>query len=190
MGKSNGRNCEGEHPSVGTKKCTLSTKRRGQPKVMSKPCSICHEYRCRDHCRCARKQQLSGRSKGRGGVKASASSSSSSSSSSSLTQPVVPVGRAPAPSTKLLSGAKEMTDMACKEIEGAIENCWKELRDRLNHTMPTHLEPRDDFVKRLHAAVKWLNQNRADQLRRFCTNQKERARECLQQDPPGGRTSH
>ena len=71
----------------------------------------------------------------------------------------------------------------------AIENAWKVLRDRLAETMPAHLKHRDAFVKRLKSAVKWLNQHRSAQLWRFCTNQKERCTECLEQSPPGGRTS-
>lgn len=71
----------------------------------------------------------------------------------------------------------------------AIENAWKELRFRLDQTMPTHLEHRDEFVQRLTSAVKWLNTHRSHQLWKFCNNQKERADECLGQKPPGGRTS-
>ena len=71
----------------------------------------------------------------------------------------------------------------------AIENAWGILNDRLLETMPVHLERRDDFVKRLHAAVKWMNKYRSATLWELSTNQKERADECLAQKPPGGRTS-
>ena len=61
----------------------------------------------------------------------------------------------------------------------AIENAWRELRDRLAQTMPPWLESRDDFIVRLRYAVTWLNANRHDQLLKFCTNQKERAKDVL-----------
>ena len=70
----------------------------------------------------------------------------------------------------------------------AIENAWKELRSRLYSTMPTDLETRAEFVKRLLAAVRWLNLNRQDQLWYLSTNQHERARACLKLKPKGGRT--
>ena len=35
-------------------KCTLHTKRRGAPKIVSKPCPRCREWRCAKHCRCGR----------------------------------------------------------------------------------------------------------------------------------------
>ena len=46
----------------------------------------------------------------------------------------------------------------------AIENAWKILRDRLNVTMPTEFEGRDDFVVRLKAAVRWMNHHKASEL--------------------------
>jgi hypothetical protein len=69
----------------------------------------------------------------------------------------------------------------------AIENAWKELRDRLFATLPATLESREQFIVRLKAAVQWLNWNRSRQLWYLSTNQKERAQECL--DNEGGRTS-
>ena len=71
----------------------------------------------------------------------------------------------------------------------AIENAWKIVKDRLDETMPIHLEMRDAFVHRLQETVKWVNKNRSKQLWHLSTNQKERADECLSQKPPGGRTS-
>ena len=47
---------------------------------------------------------------------------------------------------------------------------------------------RDEFIARLHAAVKWMNTHRAKQLWYLSTNQKERCEDCLAQDPRGGRT--
>ena len=70
----------------------------------------------------------------------------------------------------------------------AIENAWKIVRERLDETMPVELERRDAFIKRLAAAVKWVNHHRKDQLWHLSTNQKERAEACLAQKPPGGRT--
>ena len=70
----------------------------------------------------------------------------------------------------------------------AIENAQAILKERLDQTMPQHLEGREAFVVRLKAAVRWANTNRADQLWFLCNNQKERARDCLKQKPPGGCT--
>ena len=54
--------------------------------------------------------------------------------------------------------------------------------------MPVHLESRSDFTKRLKAAVLWANRHRAEQLWYLSTNQKERADDCLNTKPKGGRT--
>ena len=70
----------------------------------------------------------------------------------------------------------------------AIENAWKELRERLYTTLPTYLETRGEFITRLHTAVKWLNTHRQNQLWYLSTNQWERAYECLY-ITEGGRTS-
>ena len=70
----------------------------------------------------------------------------------------------------------------------AIENAWKHLRDRLNDTLPTGIERREDFVKRLLAAVAWVNKNCAEELAFLSRNQKRRARDCLAGMPPGSRT--
>ena len=70
----------------------------------------------------------------------------------------------------------------------AMENAWGKLKDRLNETMPTRLESRGDFVKRLHAVVKWVNQHKSKDLWQLSTNQIERAEACLASKPPGGRT--
>ena len=76
----------------------------------------------------------------------------------------------------------------CSQDFNAIENAWAILKERLDKTMPVKLEHRDEFVKRLAAAVKWVNTNRAKQLWHLSTNQKERAEACLKTKPPGGRT--
>ena len=65
---------------------------------------------------------------------------------------------------------------------------WAILKERLDETMPKKLEYRADFVKRLKAAVLWANTHRSEQLWYLSTNQKERAQDCLEQKPPGGRT--
>jgi pyruvate formate-lyase activating enzyme-like uncharacterized protein len=70
----------------------------------------------------------------------------------------------------------------------AIENAWAILRERLDQTCPVELENRDQFVKRLRAAVRWANTHRSEQLWYLSTNQKERAEDCLQSNPPGSRT--
>ena len=71
----------------------------------------------------------------------------------------------------------------------AIENCWHDVRERLKETLPRGLEKRDAFIDRLQKAVAWLNRNRRAQLQYYSTNQKERCRDCLNQKPPGGRTT-
>ena len=75
----------------------------------------------------------------------------------------------------------------CSQDLNAIENAWNVLRRRLDETLPSELESRDEFTARLRAAVRWVNANRADQLWKFCTDQKERAREVLLRE--GSRTS-
>jgi len=70
----------------------------------------------------------------------------------------------------------------------AIENVWAILRERLDQTCPIEFEHRDQFVKRLRAAVRWANTHRSEQLWYLSTNQKERAEDCLRSNPPGSRT--
>lgn len=70
----------------------------------------------------------------------------------------------------------------------AIENAWAILRERLDETCPVQLESRDQFLKRLWAAVRWANSHRSEQLWYLSTNQKERAEDCLCSNPPGART--
>lgn len=76
----------------------------------------------------------------------------------------------------------------CSQDFNAIENVWNILKERLDETMPVALEPKAGFIKRLNAAARWANTQRAEQLWHLSTNQKERADDCLAQKPPGGRT--
>ena len=75
----------------------------------------------------------------------------------------------------------------CSQDLNAIENAWGVVRQRLDATVPTGMESRDDFLIRFRAAVNWVNANRSAQLWKFCTDQTERAAEVLLRD--GGRTS-
>ena len=67
----------------------------------------------------------------------------------------------------------------CSQDFNAIENAWKLLRDRLFETLPEHLEKREDFVRRLLSAVRWVNTHRQNSLWELCTNQKKRAHDCI-----------
>ena len=91
-----------------------------------------------------------------------------------------------------------LTKVDLKLVEGypvasqdfnAIENAWDILKKRLDVTMPTDLESREDFLKRLDNAVLWVNRQQGKRLWYLSTNQKERAEECLASTPPGGRTT-
>ena len=62
------------------------------------------------------------------------------------------------------------------------------LKERLDQTLPQRMESREDFILRLRAAVTWANRHRASELWYLSTNQKERAQDCLNTLPPGGRT--
>ena len=75
----------------------------------------------------------------------------------------------------------------CSQDFNAIENAWAIVKERLDQTMPVQIEDRDDFIKRLKSAVLWANKNKAQQLWYLNTNQKERADQCLNAKPPGGR---
>lgn len=59
----------------------------------------------------------------------------------------------------------------------AIENAWKHLRDRLDETFPPNLETREEFIRRLHNAVHWLNRNKGELLLTLSRNQKLRAQD-------------
>ena len=76
----------------------------------------------------------------------------------------------------------------CSQDFNAIENAWKRLRERLDVTLPVALEKRDAFVRRLKAAVAWVNIHKKAELEYLSRNQKERANDCLQMKPKGSRT--
>ena len=76
----------------------------------------------------------------------------------------------------------------CSQDLNPIETAWREVRARLNVTMPTHHESRDQFICRLRSAVAWVNQHRKKYLLEICTSQKAWAKDV--QDMTGGRTSH
>ena len=77
----------------------------------------------------------------------------------------------------------------CSPDFNAIEGCWREVRARLAATEPTRFESRAQFVARLRVAVAWVNRNRTDLFLQWCTDQKERARECVDVRN-GGRTGY
>ncbi len=68
----------------------------------------------------------------------------------------------------------------------AIENAWGLLRKRLAETQPAGRESRDAFMRRLRAAVAWINRHQASTLRKYARNQKERADDVKAHD--GNRT--
>ena len=70
----------------------------------------------------------------------------------------------------------------------ACENAWDMVRQRLDDTLPSAMEGRDAFIARLQACVHWINRHRAKDLWYVSSNQKERADDCLNSEPPGGRT--
>ena len=76
----------------------------------------------------------------------------------------------------------------CSQDLNPIEVCWRELRARLNATMPTEMETRPQFVQRVHNAVRWLNSHRQDYFKHLCTCQKKWARDVAFAQPPGART--
>ena len=76
----------------------------------------------------------------------------------------------------------------CSQDLNPIEVAWRELRARLAASEPTYMESRPVFMRRLHAAVAWVNRHRAGYLRHLCTSQKEWARDVVLQG--GGRTKH
>ena len=57
-----------------------------------------------------------------------------------------------------------------------IENAWAILRARLDATLPAAAEGRYAFVRRLRAAIKWVNRNRRGAMLKLAGNMKERAR--------------
>ena len=61
----------------------------------------------------------------------------------------------------------------------AIEGIWALLRQILNESQPVGIESRQDFVKRLRAAARTLNERQRSHLLTLCTNPKVRAKEVL-----------
>ena len=71
-----------------------------------------------------------------------------------------------------------------------MEIVWRELRARLAVTEPSAVEDRESFVRRLRAAVAWVNRNRKAYLRYLCGSQKQWAKDVQKATPPGARTKH
>jgi hypothetical protein len=65
----------------------------------------------------------------------------------------------------------------CSPDLNAIEGQWATLRQRLQATEPEDFEDRAAFLVRVRRCVTWLNDNKGDEARKMCTNQKERARD-------------
>lgn len=74
----------------------------------------------------------------------------------------------------------------CSPDLNAIEGWWRKLKLHLEEREPTHMETREQFLRRLRRAVDHLNHSCRAQGRRLCRNQKERALEC--QKLKGART--
>ena len=74
----------------------------------------------------------------------------------------------------------------CPQDLNAIETAWREVRARLDVTLPRGRETRRAFLQRLRRAVEWVNVHQADVLRALCDSQKERAAAVLA--AKGGRT--
>ena len=76
----------------------------------------------------------------------------------------------------------------CSQDLNAIETAWREVRARLSDTEPQEIEDRTAFMRRLRNAVSWVNSNRSGLLQQLCQDQKDRARDVLENS--GGRTGH
>ena len=59
------------------------------------------------------------------------------------------------------------------------EGAWAHLRTELNEGAPVGIERREDFIKRLHAAVRVLNTTKKDILLAMCASLHERARDVI-----------
>ena len=71
-----------------------------------------------------------------------------------------------------------------------IEVAWREVKARLNDTMPVSFESRPQFIERLHRAVAWCNDHRGPLFKRICSSQKAWAKDVMEAKPRGGRTKH
>ena len=78
----------------------------------------------------------------------------------------------------------------CSQDLNPIEVAWREVKARMDDTLPTKPEPRPVFLRRLHRAVAWVNANRAEYLWYLCHAQKEWAQDVWEAKPPGARTKH
>ena len=76
----------------------------------------------------------------------------------------------------------------CSQDLNPAETAWRELRARLDETMPTKMETRGEFIARLRNAVSWLNSNRADYFMKICNSQVEWADDVKAMK--GGRAKH
>ena len=76
----------------------------------------------------------------------------------------------------------------CSQDLNPIETAWREVRARLAVTEPVRMEARKEFVRRLRAAVAWVNRNRHNYLLQLCASQKTLAKDVQLQR--GGRTKH
>ena len=78
----------------------------------------------------------------------------------------------------------------CSQDLNPIEVAWREVKARMDDTMPTKAEPRLVFLRRLHRAVAWVNANRAEYFWYLCHAQKKWAQDVWEAQPPGARTPH
>ena len=69
----------------------------------------------------------------------------------------------------------------CSPDLNPIETVWKLLRDRLDATLPTDFETRDEFVTRLRNAVAWINRNKREELEYHSYSMKARAQAVILQ---------
>ena len=71
-----------------------------------------------------------------------------------------------------------------------MELAWRELKARLDDTLPPTFETRAEFISRLRNATAWVNTNRAGYFHEICTCQKTWATDVQNAVPPGSRTVH
>ena len=94
--------------------CTLSRRNRGGPISIRGPCEHCHERRCRTHCKCGRRGELTGRSAARPAPSAqrrAAAAPPPPAPALDRAPPPRPVGRPAAASTVVLSGEAWWTQL-------------------------------------------------------------------------------
>ena len=78
----------------------------------------------------------------------------------------------------------------CSQDLNPIEIAWRELKARLDATLPAYFESRAEFISRLRNATAWVNANLTDYFYDLCTCQKTWARDVKNATPPGSRTAH